>query len=202
MRATAATRNPIQTVIHWKAFTRVRTPQARRRNKCADSRPSRQRTLTRTPNGRPCALPVVGQSLEGPQRSQVEPFFSVLRGHFTVRQHERSERAHCRERPPAPLHSTDDVLLRDESPVAAVRAVVPVIAHYEVVPLRNNLRSPIVVAAILGDHERIAHRDVIDVNAAVDDANRSPSSAMTRLTKLLSGFSGKKSITISPRLGS
>src|SRR6476620_2490892 len=48
---------------------------------------------------------------------------------------------------------------------------VPVIAHYEVVPLRNNLRPPILVAAILGDHERIADRDVIDVNAAVDDAN-------------------------------
>src|SRR4029450_9807538 len=69
----------------------------------------------------------------------------------TVRQHERSERAHRRERPPAQLHSTDDVLLRDESPVAAVRAVVPVITHHEVVPLRNNLRPPIVVAAILGD---------------------------------------------------
>src|SRR5436305_1616484 len=43
----------------------------------------------------------------------------------------------CRNRPPSQLHFSDDVLLRHHAPMAAVGAVVAVIAHHEVVALRN-----------------------------------------------------------------
>ena len=43
-----------------------------------------------------------------------------------------------RYRPPPELYLPDDVLLRDEAPVPAVGAVVPMIPHHEVVALRND----------------------------------------------------------------
>ena len=42
----------------------------------------------------------------------------------------------------------DDVPLRHESPVPAVEAVVPIVAHHEVVAFRHDLRAPIIVAAV------------------------------------------------------
>src|SRR6476619_1932608 len=74
--------------------------------------------------------------------------------------------------PPADLHLADDVFLGHHAPVATVRAVVAVIAHHEVVALGNHLRPPVVVAAILARHVIVLQRDVIDVDAAVDDADR------------------------------
>src|SRR5512138_953080 len=51
------------------------------------------------------------------------------------------------EWPPPHFALADDVLLRHGPPVTAVRAVVAVIAHDEVVALLHDLRAPVVVAA-------------------------------------------------------
>src|SRR5258708_6669762 len=61
-----------------------------------------------------------------------------------------SENSGVLKRPPAHLHFADDVLLRHGTPMAAVGAVVPVVAHHEVVALLDYLRTPVVVAAELG----------------------------------------------------
>src|SRR5437867_3800576 len=61
-----------------------------------------------------------------------------------------SEDAGGRDGPPAQLHFADDVLLGHHPPVAAVRAVVPMVAHHEVIAFGNDLWSPVVVAAVLG----------------------------------------------------
>src|SRR5262245_31578256 len=72
--------------------------------------------------------------------------------------------ARGRHRPPTQLHFADDVALRDESPVAAVGTVVPMIAHHEVVTLGNHLWAVIVVAAVLLRHEVVGQRDVVHVD--------------------------------------
>src|SRR5687768_6219070 len=74
-------------------------------------------------------------------------------------------------RPPTDLDFADDVFLRHEAPVAAVGAVVAVIAHYEVIPLGDHLRAPVVVTAILGGDEVIPHRHVVHIDASVDHAH-------------------------------
>ncbi len=56
--------------------------------------------------------------------------------------------------------------------MAAVGAVVAVVAHDEVVPLRNHLGAPVVVAAVLARHVLVVERDVVDVHPAVHDADR------------------------------
>src|SRR5712691_1243744 len=76
-----------------------------------------------------------------------------------------------RDRPPTELHFADDVLLRHEAPVAAVGAVVPVIAHHEVVALGHDGGTEVVVAPELGRDEPIVHRHVVHVHTPVDDAH-------------------------------
>ena len=76
------------------------------------------------------------------------------------------------QRPPADLHLADDVFLRHRTPVAAVGAVVPVVAHHEVVALLHDRRAPVVVAAELLRHVVVVQRHVVDVDAAVDDPDR------------------------------
>src|SRR5215813_13001644 len=76
-----------------------------------------------------------------------------------------------RHRPPANLYLADDVLLRHHPPVTAVGAVVAVVAHHEVVAFRYHLRTPVVVAAVVRLDVVVLQRDVVDVHAAVDDAN-------------------------------
>src|SRR5262245_13581790 len=83
-----------------------------------------------------------------------------------------SEHASGRYRPPAQLHFADDVFLRHHAPVTAVGAVVAVIAHYEVVTLGNHLRAPVVVAAEFAGHVVVFERDVVHVDAAIDDPDR------------------------------
>src|SRR5215831_20251 len=51
------------------------------------------------------------------------------------------------ERPPPDLDLADDVFLRHWPPVAAVGAVVAVIAHHEVIPLLDDLRTPVIMAS-------------------------------------------------------
>src|SRR4029453_1994379 len=75
------------------------------------------------------------------------------------------------DRPPAELDLADDVLLRHHPPVAAVRAVVPMIAHDEIVALGNDLWSPFIMASILGRDVVVVERDVVHVNATVHDAH-------------------------------
>src|SRR2546428_11723169 len=60
------------------------------------------------------------------------------------------------KRPPSDLDLTDDVPLRNGTPVAAVRAVVPVVAHHEIVALLDRLGSVIVVAAEFVGHVVVA----------------------------------------------
>jgi hypothetical protein len=91
------------------------------------------------------------------------------------------------ERPPADLHLADDVLLRHGAPVAAVGAVVAVVAHDEVVALLDHLRAPVVVAAEFGGNVVVVERDVVDVDAAVDNPHRIALPAMTRFTNIFSG---------------
>ena len=55
--------------------------------------------------------------------------------------------------------------------MTAVGAVVPVIAHHEVVALRHHLWPPVVVAAVLARDEGIVHRHVVAEHAAVDNAD-------------------------------
>ena len=69
------------------------------------------------------------------------------------------------------MHAADDVLLGHESPMPAVRAVVAVIAHDEVIAVINPLRTEVVVAAILGRHEVVGERNVVHVDATVHDPN-------------------------------
>ena len=76
-----------------------------------------------------------------------------------------------RHGPPADLHLADDVLLRHHAPVAAVGAVVPVVSHHEVVALGNDLRSEVVVAAVLRRDVVVAERHVVHVHASVHDAD-------------------------------
>src|SRR5437762_4364511 len=64
-----------------------------------------------------------------------------------------SENMGGRDGPPTELHLADDVLLRHEAPVAAVGAVVPVIAHHEVVALGHDGGTEVVVAPELGRDE-------------------------------------------------
>ena len=52
-----------------------------------------------------------------------------------------SEQSGVLKRPPAHVHLADDVLLRHRSPVAAVEAVVPVVAHHEVVARLHDRRT-------------------------------------------------------------
>ena len=82
------------------------------------------------------------------------------------------ENARRGNRPPAQLHLPDDVLLRHHAPVAAVGAVVPMVAHDEVVALRNDLRAPVVVAAVVLGNVVVVQRDVVHVHTPVDDADR------------------------------
>src|SRR5688500_4464783 len=76
------------------------------------------------------------------------------------------------ERPPSELHLADDILLPPGPPVAAVETVVAVIAHDEVVPGLDYLGAEVVVAAELLGHIVVVQRDVVDVNAPVDDLQR------------------------------
>src|SRR5262245_5578489 len=76
-----------------------------------------------------------------------------------------------RDRPPPELYASDDVFLRHHSPVTAVGAVVAVIAHDEIVTVRNDLRSVVVVAAELWWHVVVVERDVVHIHAAVDDTH-------------------------------
>src|SRR6266576_464440 len=66
----------------------------------------------------------------------------------------------------------DNIFLRNESPMTAVGAVVAVVAHHEVIPLGYHGRTKIVMAAVLGQHEIVPQQYVVDVDAAVDDAER------------------------------
>jgi ferritin len=79
------------------------------------------------------------------------------------------EHAPARQRPPPQLHLADDVALRHEPPVAAVGAVVPVVAHHEVVAFLHHLRAPVVVPAVLGRHVVVLERDVLHVHSPVHD---------------------------------
>src|SRR5215213_7363016 len=83
----------------------------------------------------------------------------------------QSEHPCRRDWPPPDLYFADDVPLRHESPMAAVRAVIAVIAHHEVIPLGYHLRSPVVVRPIFVGNEVITHRRFVHVDVAVDDAN-------------------------------
>src|SRR5438477_9286742 len=83
-----------------------------------------------------------------------------------------SEDAGGRDGPPAQLHFADDVLLGHHPPVAAVRAVVPMVAHHEVIAFGNDLWSPVVVAAVLGRDVVVVQRHVVHVHAPVHDAHR------------------------------
>src|SRR5204863_8424772 len=74
-------------------------------------------------------------------------------------------------RPPAELHFADDVFLRHHAPVPAVGAVVAVIAHHEVIAVGNDLRPPVVVAAVLVRHVVVLQWEVVDIDTAVDDAD-------------------------------
>ena len=56
--------------------------------------------------------------------------------------------------------------------MAAVGAVVPVVAHHEIVPFRHDLGSPVVVAAVLARHVRVGERHVIDEHLPVDHLHR------------------------------
>src|SRR5262245_45703796 len=73
--------------------------------------------------------------------------------------------------PPPELHLADDVFLRHHAPVTAVGAVVPMIAHDEVVALGDHLRPPFVVAAILGGHVVVMERNVVHVDTPVYDSD-------------------------------
>ena len=65
------------------------------------------------------------------------------------------------------------------------------IAHHEVVAIVDPLRAEVVVAAILGRHEIVGQRNVVDVDATVDDPNFVAFfSDDARLTNDLSGLSG------------
>src|SRR5690606_2317251 len=77
------------------------------------------------------------------------------------------EDAGLADRPPPQLHLADDVLLRHGPPVATVGTVVPMVAHHEVVALRNHLRAPVVVPPILRGHVGILEFDVVDEHASV-----------------------------------
>src|SRR5690242_13210265 len=81
------------------------------------------------------------------------------------------EHASMRDRPPSHLHSADDVLLRNHTPVPAVRTVIAMIAHHEVIAFLDARRPEIVMAAIFGRHEVINHRHVVDIHSAVNDPN-------------------------------
>src|ERR1700691_4058059 len=83
-----------------------------------------------------------------------------------------SENPRGRHRPPAKLNLSDDVPLWYEAPGPAVRAVVPVIAHDEVVALGDHLRPPVVMAPVLLRHVIVVQRDLVDVHLAVDDPHR------------------------------
>src|SRR5579872_6711216 len=77
-----------------------------------------------------------------------------------------------RHRPPSQLDLSDDVLFRHHAPVTAVGAVVPMVAHHEVVALRNHLGAPVVMATELCRHVVVLERDVVHVYAPVHDAHR------------------------------
>src|SRR5687768_18402593 len=83
------------------------------------------------------------------------------------------ENAGVRNRPPAELDLADDVFLRDELPVPAVGAVVPMVAHHEVVPVWNPFRPPVVVAAVFLRDEVIGDGRAVDVHLAVDEDRKS-----------------------------
>src|SRR5262249_27964175 len=76
------------------------------------------------------------------------------------------------KRPPADFDLPDDVLFRDEAPVPAVRAVVAVVAHDEVVALPNHVRAPIVMAAELVGNVVVSQRLIVDVDATVYNPDR------------------------------
>src|SRR5262245_9000295 len=69
-------------------------------------------------------------------------------------------------------HSSQDISLRDHSPVTAVGTVVPMIAHHEVVPIRHDLWSPIIVAPNVGGYVVLLQRSIIYKHPAVNDSHR------------------------------
>src|SRR5581483_1909096 len=81
----------------------------------------------------------------------------------------RSEDTSRLEGPPPQLDLSDDVLLGHQAPRTAVGAVAAVVAHHEVVPLVDEARPPVVVAAVLGGHLIVLQRNVVHVDAAVHD---------------------------------
>src|SRR5689334_8366453 len=76
------------------------------------------------------------------------------------------------QRPPANLHLADDVFLRHGAPVTAVRTVVPVIAHHEVIPLLDDRWAPVVVAPEFFRHIIVVQRNIVDVHVTVDNTDR------------------------------
>src|SRR5262249_24943112 len=81
-----------------------------------------------------------------------------------------SEYPSRRNRPPAQLHLPDDVLLRNHPPMPAVGTIVPMVSHHEVVPLRDDLRSPVIVTPVLLWHVIVFERDVVDIYMTVHNA--------------------------------
>ena len=76
-----------------------------------------------------------------------------------------SEDPRVGNRPPVKLHAADDVFLWHHSPMPAVRAVVAMVAHHEVVPVVDPLGAEVVVAAILRWYEVVRQWHIVHVDA-------------------------------------
>ena len=90
----------------------------------------------------------------------------------TRRSGERLEQAGVSQRPPPELHAADDVLLWHLPPMPAIGAVVPVVAHHEVVRLLYDFRSMGLVTPIFGGHEQVRLQYLVHVDMTVFDPYR------------------------------
>src|SRR5688572_9009597 len=82
-----------------------------------------------------------------------------------------SEDPYFLEGPPADLDLADDVLFRNRAPMPAVGAVVPVVAHDEVVALLHHFRAVVVMTPERFRHVIVAERKIVDVDATVLDSH-------------------------------